>query len=107
MSVNYGRINDSPHSGNLSPEAVYWYYITITDDTYDVVFSACNSDFKPELEIWHGCGESERNFLYGNDNTGDCKITVDYLPAGTYYVRIYRNKSDLGYGNYSFEISLE
>jgi len=103
-SINYGPLNGRERSGNLEPEAVEWYSVTIIDNSYDVTFSACNSDFNVELQIWQGCDENDSQLLYSNDNGGDCRIVVDFLPEGIYYLRLYRNKFALE-GGYKLNIT--
>ena len=105
ISIGYGSINGRAIEGKLMPEAVEWYYISFGEDAYGIEFSTCDSDFNVEMQIWHGCRENERNFLYSNDNMGDCSITVDYLPEGTYYIRIYRNRDTFNDGNYKLLIT--
>jgi len=103
LPIAYGNTNDPAATGSIESYGADWYVFT-NDGTFDfVTVSLCDSDYDTKLEVWEDC-DSTSYLAYNDDACGTrSEVTLNSLPAGDYYVKVYGYSS--ASGNYSLSIT--
>jgi len=114
LAVSYGDINGEAVSAELTEAGDFAWYSIVLDQNYEnLEFSTCNSNFDTDLEVWGSC-DAENYLVYQDfadpkcglnydDNYWASSINLDYLVAGTYYVKVFGFSNN--YGNYELNIT--
>ncbi len=105
-AYEYGEINDPAISGLYVSGSPVWYSFTASRDFQNVSVSLCESSFDTKMEVWDSCDAVR--YMYYDDNACGLQsfIFIDYLPAGTYFVKVYGSDEN-SFGDYKLEIKGE
>ncbi|MCF8373739.1 MAG: SprB repeat-containing protein [Bacteroidales bacterium] len=98
LYLNYPPVNgETTFAGDAD-----WWRFDLPSGGHDVYISLCGSSFNTSLKVFSACGTGNIGF---NDNSCglQSELYYSYMPAGSYFVRVYGFSTN--FGTYTLQIT--